>query len=290
MMSSNYIADLAMILNPANINLRESQIMAIVNLTPDSFYAASRNISYEQVRLRVEQTISEGATIVDLGGYSSRPGAEDVSLDEEWERLQMGLEAVSRSEMSVVVSIDTFRSEIVCRAYEEYGPFIVNDISAGELDQDMLRVVARLGLPYIAMHMRGNPRSMSQLTEYEDGVVNGVRDYFVERTREMLDAGISPNNIILDPGFGFAKTTEQNMELLGGLGAIRELGYPLLVGVSRKSMIYLPLGITSDEALAGSLALAWEALRGGDAILRVHDVRESRQVVDLFKYYKSAAL
>ena len=277
MMSSNYTADLAMILNPANINLRESQIMAIVNLTPDSFYAASRNISYEQVRLRVEQTISEGATIVDLGGYSSRPGAEDVSLDEEWERLQMGLEAVSRS-------------EIVCRAYEEYGPFIVNDISAGELDQDMLKVVARLGLPYIAMHMRGNPRSMSALTEYEDGVVNGVRDYFVERSREMLDAGISPNNIILDPGFGFAKTTEQNMELLGGLGAIRELGYPLLVGVSRKSMIYLPLGITSDEALAGSLALAWEALRGGDAILRVHDVRESRQVVDLFKYYKSAAL
>ena len=138
--------------------------------------------------------------------------------------------------------------------------------------------------------MRGNPRSMSALTEYKDGVVNGVCDYFVERSREMLDAGISPNNIILDPGFGFAKTTEQNMELLGGLGAIRELGYPLLVGVSRKSMIYLPLGITSDEALAGSLALAWEALRGGDAILRVHDVRESRQVVDLFKYYKSAAL
>lgn len=279
-----------MILNPANINLGASQIMAIVNLTPDSFYAASRNISAEQVRLSVEQVINEGATIVDLGGYSSRPGAEDVSLDEEWERLQMGLEAVSRAERGVVVSIDTFRSEIVCRAYEEYGPFIVNDISAGELDGDMLKVVARLGLPYIAMHMRGNPRNMSALTEYHDGVVDGVYDYFVERTREMLDEGISPKNIIIDPGFGFAKTTEQNMELMAGLDRLRELGYPLLVGVSRKSMIYLPLGITSDEALPGSLALAWEALRGGDVILRVHDVRETRQVVDLYKYYKSAAL
>lgn len=279
-----------MILNPANINLGASQIMAIVNLTPDSFYAASRNISAEQVRLSVEQVINEGATIVDLGGYSSRPGAEDVSLDEEWERLQMGLEAVSRAERGVVVSIDTFRSEIVCRAYEEYGPFIVNDISAGELDSDMLKVVARLGLPYIAMHMRGNPRNMATLTEYHDGVVNGVYDYFVERTREMLDEGISAKNIIIDPGFGFAKTTEQNMELMAGLDRLRELGYPLLVGVSRKSMIYLPLGITSDEALPGSLALAWEALRGGDVILRVHDVRETRQVVDLYKYYKSAAL
>lgn len=279
-----------MILNPANINLGASQIMAIVNLTPDSFYAASRNISAEQVRLSVEQVINEGATIVDLGGYSSRPGAEDVSLDEEWERLQMGLDAVSRAERGVVVSIDTFRSEIVCRAYEEYGPFIVNDISAGEHDGDMLKVVARLGLPYIAMHMRGNPRNMATLTEYHDGVVNGVYDYFVERTREMLDEGISAKNIIIDPGFGFAKTTEQNMELMSGLDRLRELGYPLLVGVSRKSMIYLPLGITSDEALPGSLALAWEALRGGDVILRVHDVRETRQVVDLYKYYKSAAL
>lgn len=279
-----------MILNPANINLGASQIMAIVNLTPDSFYAASRNISAEQVRLSVEQVINEGATIVDLGGYSSRPGAEDVSLDEEWERLQMGLDAVSRAERGVVVSIDTFRSEIVCRAYEEYGPFIVNDISAGEHDGDMLKVVARLGLPYIAMHMRGNPRNMATLTEYHDGVVNGVYDYFVERTREMLDEGISAKNIIIDPGFGFAKTTEQNMELMAGLDRLRELGYPLLVGVSRKSMIYLPLGITSDEALPGSLALAWEALRGGDVILRVHDVRETRQVVDLYKYYKSAAL
>lgn len=277
-------------LNPANINLRESHIMAIVNLTPDSFYAASRNISYEQVKLSVEQVMRDGATIIDLGGYSSRPGAEDVSLDEEWQRLQMGLEAVSRSEMGAVVSIDTFRSEIVCRAYEEYGPFIVNDISAGEVDRDMLKVVARLGLPYIAMHMRGNPRTMNSMTEYEDGVVEGVKTYFTTRIEDMLSAGISPKNIILDPGFGFSKTTEQNMELLGGLGSLRELGYPLLVGVSRKSMIYLPLGITSDEALAGSLALAWEALRSGDAILRVHDVRETRQVVDLFKYYKSAAL
>ena len=279
-----------MILNPASINLGASQVMAIINLTPDSFYSASRNISYEQVRLSVEQVIRDGATIIDLGGYSSRPGADDVSLDDEWQRLQMGLEAVQRAETGVVVSIDTFRSEIVCRAYEEYGPFIVNDISAGELDRDMLTVVARLNLPYIAMHMRGNPQTMQSSTEYRNGVVEGVRSYFVERIDDMLAAGIDPKNIILDPGFGFAKTTEQNMELLGGLGSLRELGYPLLIGMSRKSMIYLPLGITSDEALPGSLALAWEALRSGDAILRVHDVKETRQIVDLFRYYKSAAL
>ena len=275
-----------MILNPVTIDIRSSHVMAIVNLTPDSFYASSRHASYAAVRESVERAVRDGATIVDLGGYSSRPGAEVVSVDEEWRRVEMGLQAVRDAEVDVVVSIDTFRSEVVRRAYAGYGAFIVNDISAGEADKAMVDVVAELGLPYVAMHMRGTPETMQSLTGYEDGVTKGVVDYFRERVRVLETAGIARENIILDPGFGFAKTTEQNFRLLAGLAALRDLGYPLLIGLSRKSMIYRPLGITSQEALPGSLALAWEALRGGEAIVRVHDVAATHQVVELANYYK----
>ena len=260
--------------------------MAIVNLTPDSFYATSRHASYNAVRESVERAVGEGATIVDLGGYSSRPGAECVTLEEEWRRVEMGLRAVRDAEVGVVVSIDTFRSEIVRRAYEGFGAFIVNDISAGEADEAMISTVATLGLPYVAMHMRGTPESMQSLTEYTEGVVKGVVEYFRERSKVLEAAGIAHDNIILDPGFGFAKTIEQNFELLAGLEALRALGYPLLIGVSRKSMIYRTLDITPQESLPGSLALAWEALRGGDAIVRVHDVAPTHQVVALAKCYK----
>ena len=260
--------------------------MAIVNLTPDSFYASSRHASYAAVRESVERAVREGATIVDLGGYSSRPGAEVVSVDEEWQRVEMGLQAVRDAEVDVVVSIDTFRSEVVRRAYAGYGAFIVNDISAGEADKAMVDVVAELGLPYVAMHMRGTPETMQSLTGYEDGVTKGVVDYFRERVRVLETAGIARENIILDPGFGFAKTQEQNFMLLAGLADLRDLDYPLLIGVSRKSMIYRTLGITPQESLPGSLALAWEALRGGNAVIRVHDVAATRQVVELANYYK----
>ena len=178
--------------------------MAIVNITPDSFYASSRHASYAAVRESVERAVREGATIVDLGGYSSRPGAEVVSVDEEWRRVEMGLQAVRDAEVDVVVSIDTFRSEVVRRAYAGYGAFIVNDISAGEADKAMVDVVAELGLPYVAMHMRGTPETMQSLTGYEDGVTKGVVDYFRERVRVLETAGIARENIILDPGFGFA--------------------------------------------------------------------------------------
>ena len=260
--------------------------MAIVNLTPDSFYSGSRHITYEDACRSVEQAIADGATIIDLGGYSSRPGAEDISVDEEWARVRLGLEAVRSAKQGVVVSIDTFRSEIVRRAYAEFGEFIVNDISAGELDEDMLKSVAELGLKYVAMHMRGTPKTMQSLDDYPEGVVRSVCDYFVHRTEELTKAGIAKENIILDPGFGFAKSVEQNFELLAGLNSLCELGYPVLAGLSRKSMIYRPLDITPDEALPGSLALAWEAMRGGATILRVHDVRATRQVVDLFNLYE----
>ena len=277
-----------MILNPTTIAISSSHVMAIVNLTPDSFYASSRHSSYDVVRESVERAVREGATIVDLGGYSSRPGADEVSVDEEWRRVEMGLKAVRDAEVGVVVSIDTFRSEIVRRAYEGYGAFIVNDISAGELDEDMLKSVAELGLKYVAMHMRGTPKTMQSLDDYPEGVVRGVCDYFVHRTEELTKAGIAKENIILDPGFGFAKSVEQNFELLAGLNSLCELGYPVLAGLSRKSMIYRPLGIMPDEALPGSLALAWEAMRGGATILRVHDVRATRQVVDLFNHYENS--
>ena len=275
-----------MILNPTTIAISSSHVMAIVNLTPDSFYASSRHASYDVVRESVERAVREGATIVDLGGYSSRPGADEVSVDEEWRRVEMGLKAVRDAEVGVVVSIDTFRSEIVRRAYEGYGTFIVNDISAGEADRAMIATVAELGLPYVAMHMRGTPETMQSLTDYEAGVTEGVVEYFRERVKVLEAAGIARDNIILDPGFGFAKTVEQNYELLAGLKALRALGYPLLIGVSRKSMIYRALGITPQEALPGSLALAWEALRNGEAIVRVHDVAATHQVVELANYYK----
>ena len=187
--------------------------MAIVNLTPDSFYATSRNFSSDAVCRRIDEAMAEGATILDLGGYSSRPGADDVSLDEEWRRVSMGLRAVAQSERGVVVSIDTFRAEIIRRAVEEYGTVMVNDISAGELDERMLPTVAHYGLPYVAMHMRGTPATMQSRTDYSD-VVEEVRNYFVRKLDELHSAGIT--DVVIDPGFGFAKTLEQNYALTYG--------------------------------------------------------------------------
>lgn len=259
--------------------------MAIINVTPDSFYGASRRSSADEVRCAVELAVADGATIVDIGGYSSRPGAAEVDTEEEWRRVRMGLQAVADASVDVVVSIDTFRSDVVRRAYDEFGEFIVNDISAGEIDSHMVGEVARLALPYVAMHMRGLPQTMQTMTDYGSGVVREVREYLLGRAEELQRAGIAHEKIILDPGFGFAKSVEQNYELFRGLDEIRALGYPLLVGVSRKSMIYKPLGITSEEALPGSLALAWEALATGAAILRVHDVAATRQILEVRKHY-----
>lgn len=275
-----------MILSTSSINLRDSHAMAIVNVTPDSFYSGSRTLSYKDIVRRVEDVIHDGATIIDIGGYSSRPNAEEVSVEQEWERVREGLRAVRSVDGGVVVSIDSFRAEVIRRAVEEFGDIIVNDISAGEQDASMLGVVAKYRLPYVAMHMRGTPKTMQSLNDYEDGVVCGVVDYFKRRVEEIMAAGVERDKIVLDPGFGFAKNLEQNYELLRGMDAIRALGYPLLIGVSRKSMIYKPLGVTPEESLPGSLALAWEVLRVGDAILRVHDVRESAQLITLAKTYR----
>lgn len=274
-----------MLLKPNAINLSDSHVMAIVNVTPDSFYSTSRNHTQEECRKTVERVIAEGATIVDIGGYSTRPGADEVSLEEEWARVRMGLEAVKSLDEGVVVSIDTFRSAIVERAYAEYGEFIVNDISAGVQDDAMADVVAHCDIPYVAMHMRGDSSTMQSMTEYEDGVVTDVKSYLMRRCEELQQRGIKRESLIIDPGFGFAKTAEQNFELFRGLDSLRELGYPILIGVSRKSMIYNSLGVTPEESLSGSLVLAWEALRGGNVILRVHDVAQTVQVLRLANIY-----
>ena len=272
----------------ANIDLDWStpQVMAIVNVTPDSFYDGSRTPDADAVARRVGEVLAAGATIVDVGGYSSRPGADEVSPEEEWRRVALGVEAVRRLDRGAVVSIDTFRSEVVERAVARFGSLVVNDISAGELDGRMAATVARLGLPYVAMHMKGDPQTMQSLTDYRRDIVTEVVAYFERRTAELLAAGIRRENLILDPGFGFAKTLEQNYELLGGLDRLCALGYPVLAGLSRKSMIYRALGVSPAESLAGTVALGWECLRQGAAILRVHDVKEAVDTVRLFALYR----
>ena len=258
--------------------------MAIVNATPDSFYSSSRTQSHDAVVERVREAIDEGATIIDIGGYSSRPDATDVSLEEEWCRVEMALKATREVSSEVAISIDTFRSEIVRRTVAQFGEIIVNDITAGKGDENMLATVAELGLPYIAMHMRGTPQTMQQQTDYNNVVVDVVEE-LIERLQAIDEVGIDRRKVALDPGFGFAKTTEQNFELLSGLHWLAKLGQPLLVGVSRKSMIYKTLGITPEESLSATQAVHWEALRQGATLLRVHDVGEAVETIKLYEKY-----
>lgn len=265
------------------------QVMAIVNITPDSFFGESRTFEADAVARRVETALREGAAMLDIGGYSSRPGADEVPEEEEWRRVAMGLEIVRRMAPQLPVSVDTFRSGIVERVVERFGPVMVNDISAGALDERMLATVARYGVPYIAMHMRGTPQTMQSMTGYRRGIVAETVDYFRSRISDMLQAGIRRENIVLDPGFGFAKTLEQNYGLLAGLHRVCELGFPVLAGVSRKSMIWRALDSTPADALAGTVALQWECLRQGAVILRVHDVREAVDTVRLFEIYKRSS-
>ena len=271
-------------LSGRELNFREPQVMAILNVTDDSFYAGSRNMEERAISERVVQAIEEGATIIDVGGYSTRSGAKDISLEEEWQRVERGLKCIRDISEDIAISVDTFRSGVVERAVALVGDIIVNDISAGEADTRMVDVVAHHKLPYIAMHMRGTPQTMQSMTQYEEGICESVCRYFTQRVEYLRQRGV--NDIILDPGFGFAKSVEQNFELLGGLSSLSALGYPVLAGLSRKSMIYRALDITPEESLAGTVALNWEALRQGASILRVHDVREAKQVIELYNRVK----
>lgn len=253
--------------------------MGIVNVTDDSFYGGSRASTPESVEERVRCLLGEGADMIDIGAYSSRPGADDVSEDEERLRLSRGLRAVRKVSATVPVSVDTFRSSVARCAVSEWGADIVNDISGGELDCEMFRTVAELGVPYILMHMRGTPQTMQSHTDYEN-VVGDVIYWLAERLKRLELEGVA--DVIVDPGFGFSKTLEQNYELLGGLHLIgSELRRPVLVGVSRKSMITRLLGIDTDGALNGTTCLNTMALMQGASFLRVHDAAEAVQVIRL---------
>ncbi|MBO5919405.1 MAG: dihydropteroate synthase [Bacteroidales bacterium] len=265
------------------------QVMGIINVNNESFFSGSRLTAAQEVLSRIGQMVSQGASIVDLGACSTRPGSTPVSLEQEWEYLKGVLELVARENLSgVKISIDTFRSDIVRRAYDIIGEFIVNDISAGEDDPYMLSTVGELGLPYIAMHKRGTPSTMQQMCDYPSGVVEEVVRYFKSFERRAAACGIK--EYIMDPGFGFAKNMEQNYTLFKGMpqmkGEVAEFAgveRKLLVGISRKGMIWKPLGITPDEALAGTCAMNLQALLLGADILRVHDVAEAVQCVKLWE-------
>ena len=263
------------------LTLERPIVMGIVNVTPDSFFAGSRIDGERALRTRLDELIREGAAIADLGAYSSRPGADKVSLEEEIKRLRPALQLLRDEYPALPVSVDTFRSEVAQMAVEEYGAAIINDISGGGLDPEMYRTVSRLQVPYILMHMKGDPQTMQSLTDYTD-IMLEVLDYFIKRIGQLLDLGL--HDIILDPGFGFSKTTEQNYELLAHLDTLTQtLRQPLLVGLSRKSMIYRPLGCTPEEALGGTTFLHALALERGAKILRVHDVRPAAEAITLYE-------
>ena len=261
--------------------LDRPQIMGIVNVTPDSFYSASRTFDVDSLEKKVEQMVSEGVDIFDIGAYSTRPGADDVSPEEELRRLQRGMEVVKRMAPNIPVSIDTFRANVARTCVEEMGADIVNDVSGGTLDADMAATMGQLDVPYILMHMRGTPATMQQFTDYPGGVVADVVGDLKVKMEHFREQGC--RQVILDPGFGFSKTLEQNYELMNGLTAFHELNAPLLVGISRKSMIFRLLGTSSAESLEGTTVLNTIAMLAGSHILRVHDVRaavEARTILE----------
>lgn len=267
-------------INGKLLDLSEPQVMGILNVTPDSFYSGSRKQTEDEIESRVRQIIGEGASIIDIGAYSSRANADDVSPSEEMERLRKGLSVIQRVAPNAIVSVDTFRADVAKMCVEEYGVGIVNDISGGMLDKDMFTTVAKLGIPYILMHMQGTPQNMQQNPHYDD-VVKEVFMYFAEKVQRLRDLGVK--DIILDPGYGFGKTVEHNYELMNHQEELLEFELPLLVGISRKSMIYKALGITADEALNGTSVLNTISLLKGANILRVHDVATCVEVVNLIQ-------
>ena len=259
---------------------RKIDIMGIVNLTDDSYFAQSRCADVQAAVEKVGRMLEEGATIIDIGACSTRPGSLPVGADEEWRRLEPVLKEVRAQFPDVRISVDTYWSEVVRKVYGLIGDFIVNDISAGEDDPEMLPLVGKLGLTYIAMHKRGTPENMQSLTDYKD-VVTDVVEYFRAFAQKASVCGIK--SWILDPGFGFAKTVEQNYEMLSRLDEFQQLQVPVLVGVSRKSMIYRLLNITPEEALPATQVLHMKALQAGADIFRVHDVAEIVRTVTLYR-------
>ena len=270
---------------PYSINLRgrlveidRPWVMGIVNVTPDSFYSGSRATDELTLVDRVLQLMAEGADVLDIGACSTRPGSQSVDAQGEMERLQWALSIIRREAPEVILSVDTYRADVARRCVEDWGVDIINDISGGTLDAEMFKTVAQLHVPYVLMHMRGTPDTMSSLTDY-DNVTADVLEWMARRIDDMRQMGVA--DIIADPGFGFAKTVEQNYEMLARLEAFHALNAPLLVGVSRKRMIYTPLECNADEALNGTTIINTMALERGTHILRVHDVRAAVEAVKL---------
>lgn len=268
------------------LELREPQIMGILNVTPDSFYSDSRTPDEAHITDRVRQMMDEGADMIDIGGYSSRPGADDVTPEEEMDRLRRGLRIVRKLYPEVPVSVDTFRADVARMCIEEEGADIINDISGGMMDRQMFRTVARLGVPYILMHMQGTPDTM-QVAPHYDNLRREVMLYFAERIDRLCQMGAK--DIIVDPGFGFGKTLEHNYELMNHLEDFAVFNLPLLVGISRKSMIYKLTGGSPQTSLNGTTVLNTISLVKGAYILRVHDVKAAAEAKQIYMAMKQNA-
>lgn len=269
------------------LDLDIPRVMGILNITPDSFYKGSRFSTDEEILRAATRMLEDGADILDVGGYSSRPGAKDITVEEERTRVLKAVKLISRELPEAIISIDTFRAEIAREAVLECGAHIINDISGGEADNKMFSIVENLNVPYILMHMKGEPRNMQKNPVYDD-VVADILKWFGERIFKLKSAGL--RDIIIDPGFGFGKTIDHNFELLRRLGDFSIAGLPVLVGLSRKSMIWKTLEINAAEALNGTSVLNALAVFNGADILRVHDVREAVQTIKLISKVKSAGV
>ena len=272
-------------LNGRLFDLSKPAVMAIANLTPDSFFSGSRLFSEREVLNRVEKAFAEGASILDVGAYSTRPSAAHITEEEELERLKSPLKAIRKHFPDAVISLDTFRAGIARWGVEECKIDIINDISGGTLDNMMFETVAEMGAAYVLTHTRGTPQTMQQLTQY-DNMISDILHFFEKKTTQLIHLGVK--DIIIDPGFGFAKTLEQNYELLAKMNYFKELNFPVLYGISRKSMIYNLLETTPEHALNGTTALNMLGLMNGANILRVHDVKEAVETVKIFEKYKAA--
>lgn len=262
------------------LDLSTPGILGILNLTPDSFYDGGRHNSGAAMEKRIHQIVLEGADIIDIGGFSSRPGAKEVSVETELERLIPAMEIIRRSYPDLPVSVDTFRLKVARKLHADYGIDIINDITSGDADPELISFAAENRIAYIAMHMQGSPENMQKNPDYKD-VVDDLLDYFDKKIRKLQDSGIK--DIIIDPGFGFGKSPEHNYQLLSGLESFRCFEVPVLCGISRKSMIYKSLNINPEDALNGSTALHMYSLVKGANLLRVHDIKQAKEVVSLYE-------
>ncbi len=271
--------------NGSLLDFYEPRVMGVLNVTPDSFYDGGYYYDFQALSQRIKQLMDEGADIIDVGGYSSRPGADHIPVEEEWGRLEPVLKMIREDYPDSIVSVDTFRSDIAREAVETYKADIINDISAGELDENMFDTIAELQVPYIMMHMKGTPQNMKEKAEYED-LIGEIMNYFSKKLDQLCKKGV--NDVIIDPGIGFGKNIEHNFLLMKKLEQFQVFNLPLLLGVSRKSMIFKTLEIEPAQALNGTTVMNTIGLLHGADILRVHDVKEAKEAIKLVQKLQNA--